>query len=439
MESKERFNHEPTGLNEHAYKLQREGYDIEFSETSDLAYEHPERIDIMHDQLSMLGAEYARRVRFQRPLSLAAATLYDASVQTPAALVTTPLKAARKRIERVREEARADLLFDETKMPWHLQRGRALALQTITDAHDLATIEGGEGMYDTMGGRLTSELLSYQFGDNAGWMEGMSLREAMIASGQRFRGKQEAEVSAFADKELDKLETFLTAPVTDEFKEIVAYCYDSLGIRARKELVCAAAEEQLDYYQERHPNKKSVSFLSVGCGTAQSILDVAQSARRRGLDPQVILFDQDPVALAAAMTLAEQMDLGDAVELHCEQLFNSRGESEVAAVLDGRTVDIAEDSGLREYLKPGVYRTLTGAIWQHLNRDGCMITGNMNKGRIQEEFLHGLMGWAPDVRMRTPRQGFELLEASGVPRGSTQAYITQDTVYTVFVSRKSDR
>jgi len=259
----------------------------------------------------------------------------------------------------------------------------------------------------------------------------------MTASGQKFRNKSEEASSAFTDRELIKLEAFLQAPVTDDFKEIVAYCHDSLGIRARKEVVRDAASKQLDWYAEHRPTKREVRFLSVGCGTAQSILEVARDAKHRGYQPHIILFDQDPVALAAAMMIAEQMELAEYVELHCDQLFNARGESELSQVLEGRGVDIAEDSGLREYLKPGVYRNLTQANWNHLRDDGLMITGNMNRGRIQGEFLHGLMGWSPQVQMRTPQQGFRLHEQSGVPKGQTVARVTQDTVYSVFMSSKN--
>ena len=65
-----------------------------------------------------------------------------------------------------------------------------------------------------------------------------------------------------------------------------------------------------------------------------------------------------------------------------------------------------------------------------------MSTGNMNVNRPQPEFLHGLMGWQPTVRLRTIAQGFALHEASGITRGSTTAHVTPDGVYTLFVSKK---
>ena len=61
-----------------------------------------------------------------------------------------------------------------------------------------------------------------------------------------------------------------------------------------------------------------------------------------------------------------------------------------------------------------------------------MITGNMNVNRPQKEFLHGLMGWVPKVRMRSIKEGFKLLQKSGIPKESIKATVTASGVYTVF-------
>ena len=61
-----------------------------------------------------------------------------------------------------------------------------------------------------------------------------------------------------------------------------------------------------------------------------------------------------------------------------------------------------------------------------------MITGNMNVSRPQKEFLHGLMGWVPKVRMRSIKEGFKLLQKSGIPKESIEATVTASGVYTVF-------
>ena len=65
-----------------------------------------------------------------------------------------------------------------------------------------------------------------------------------------------------------------------------------------------------------------------------------------------------------------------------------------------------------------------------------MITGNMNVNRPQKEFLHGLMGWVPKVRMRSIKEGFKLLQKYGIPKESIEATVTASGVYTVFAIEK---
>jgi hypothetical protein len=75
---------------------------------------------------------------------------------------------------------------------------------------------------------------------------------------------------------------------------------------------------------------------------------------------------------------------------------------------------------------------LTRESLKFLRTGGLMITGNMNVNRPQKEFLHGLMGWVPKVRMRSIKEGFKLLQKSGIPKESIKATVTASGVYTVF-------
>ena len=42
------------------------------------------------------------------------------------------------------------------------------------------------------------------------------------------------------------------------------------------------------------------------------------------------------------------------------------------------------------------------------------------------------MGWVPKVRMRSIKEGFKLLQKSGIPKESIEATVTASGVYTVF-------
>lgn len=417
------------------FDLRERGYEINVGSTEDLAYEDPEKISSVFSLLDSLGSDYKQQSSGVNILTIATLSI-NSHANRRGVTVPGVFGQVRKKRDRHLEEIRGAVLFDDTKMPWHLQRGRALALQTIVDAHELI-VDDGPGLYPTMSGRLSLDVKDFVFSERDGSIAGMSLREAFIDSKQRLDGKDINRAQKEADKAFTNLDIFLKAPVTQDFKDIVAYCQDSLGIRNRLQEVLEAVDSHVEKKIEAEPNLDSMVLLSVGCGTAQAILEAAQNIHSKGLEPAIILLDQDPIALASARKLAEQMGLSEYVEVHCERLFGKSGRPfNIEKILAGRKVDIAEDTGLREYLPDRIYKNLSSTVWRNLSEDGMMTTGNMNANRPQPEFLHGLMGWYPNVIVRKIKQGFELHEKSGVPRGATKAQVTHDGVYTLFFSYK---
>lgn len=442
----------PELLQKEIIELQQVGFEVTIGQTEDRAYDDPEATQRMFTTLSELGHTYQERARQEaRPLALGGAALYAAGRSVPplGAVLPKGLRTVYRRNEARLEMLRQEVLFSADKLPWHKQAGKALALGTITDAHELrVTIqadgqpldhpEDQPGIYDTMSGRLDLDVDSFVFDERDGWLSGLSVEQSLTAASERFYGKTPDQSAARTAATMRDLREFLTQPISQEFKDIVAHCQDSLGIRSRKQEVRRAIALHVDTVLADTPDKETMVLLSVGCGTAQSILEVAHDIQQRGVEPQIILLDQDPLALAAARTLAEQHDLGGAIELRCERLFDKQGRPsfDLPEILQGRTIDIAEDTGLREYLPDTIYRNLTEATWQNLTAGGMMTTGNMNKHRPQPEFLHGLMGWQPQVKMRRIVDGFRLHQGAGLSPLATKARVTQDGVYTLFFSYK---
>ena len=239
----------------------------------------------------------------------------------------------------------------------------------------------------------------------------------------------------YAAAELDKLELFNEAHIQPGFKDIVQYCTDSLGIRSRKEEVHKEINRHVDASGE-----DSFLMMSVGCGTALPMLEVMHDLKTKGKTAKMILVDQDPIALAAAAELARQLGLEDSIEIHCNQLFVRDGNKtrmmDLQEVLQGRELDVCEDSGLREYFPDAMYEDLTRQAWSALADGGLMTTGNMNKNRPQADFLHGLMGWPIKVRMRNIRDVTRLHAKAGVPAEKSRLRVTQDGVYTLCFSTK---
>jgi len=411
------------------------GYEISIGNTPDKAYESPDKIIEVFERLSAGGEHFANG---SRQLAMGSASLALALEYMP----IPQLNTVRRRIKKQREILRDDILYsqpDVQAQPWHQQNGKALALATITDAHELQTVAGGDGIYETMSGRLRGELCDDFLFPETGVSEnlaGKRLRDAVIESKHAFKGSRSAHsADAAAEQDLQKLVQFTEAPVQQGFKDIVAYCTDSLGIRSRKEEVRAEINRHVD-----ESDKESFLMMSVGCGTALPMLEVMQDVHAKGRDAKMILIDQDPIALAAAYQFATQMGLEEKVEIHCSQLFVGEGFSthlmELDDVLKGRKLDICEDSGLREYFPDSFYENLTRQSWHALADDGLMTTGNMNKNRPQAEFLHGLMGWPLKVRMRHIKDITRLHKKAGIPAEASRLRVTQDGVYTLCFSSK---
>lgn len=410
--------------------IQQEGYDISVGNTSDEAYERPDKIGKVYDKLDTLGARFKA---FKSTLSAPRTGRLALGLPLPGRAAR---KQERRMYEGALEDARTTLLYGPVGgQAWHDQRGCATALLTITGAHELA-IDGEPG-HPTMSAMLDASVMDYTF-PRGGTLSGLSLRDAMIRTGQQYRGKSYDASARFADGQLAKLKTFLETPATEDFRDIVEYCTDSLGIRSRREEVASEINRYIDARRENDPDFDSVTMMSIGCGTALPILEVAAGLKDKGVDPKLILLDQDPIALASAAQLAQKLGMEDNIEIHCERLFNRMGKPlDIDKVLAGRTLDVAEDSGLREYLPDRIYVALTRQIWNSLGDNSLMTTGNMNANRPQPEFLHGLMGWAPRVQMRNIKEGIDLHHKSGVPPEALRMRVTQDGVYTLYFSTKS--
>lgn len=425
-------------LKQEFFELVRDGYDVSIGSTKDRAYDNPESILRIYEFLDGVGKEFTREMgRFDTARH---AVLQTVRFGAPAAPARDWAKSRLKKREEKAEEIRTRLMYGLPSVqggPWHDQGGKALALGTIVDAHDLYVDAREGGVHERMSGRLHEGILSHNFGESADWLSGQTLREALLEANMRFKGGDLGKSAEAAESDLRKLEEFVTSQPEQGFKDIVAYCVDSLGIRSRKEEVRAEINRHVD-----ESGKDEFTMMSVGCGTALPMLEVISDLKQKGKTGKLILLDQDPIALAAAEQFAEQMGIEDTLEIYCEQLFIGKGKKtrilDIQTVLKGRELDVCEDSGLREYFPDFLYRDLTKQAWDALGPDGIMTTGNMNENRAQPEFLHGMMGWPIPVQMRKMKDIADLHAESGIPKSASRFRLTQDGVYTLCFSSKKD-
>ena len=418
-------------LNKEIADLRSEGCRVKIGEKTDPAYNNPDGIKDTYNYLKRGDAKLKEIRKNFIHKNLATAAIANVLDKTP----FVKMGKWGKKIDLYLEFFRDKLLYGENQTaskPWHNQRGSALTFLTISEADDLSVSgENGEilseGKYPTMSGPLDESVFDEK-------INGLPLTEIMIQD-KINNGVDKATAIEEVEKRIGEVREFIQAPVTEKFSNVIRHCADSLGIRERVETVNGLSIDHLKKVAEKENRSiDDMLVMSFGCGTGLATLKMLKKLKdETGEAPTVILLDQDPLSLAAAQSLAKKWNLEDKIEVYCERLFSKLGKPlSLEGVLGDRKLDIAEDSGLREYLPDGVYKQLTRESLKFLRTGGLMITGNMNVNRPQKEFLHGLMGWVPKVRMRSIKEGFKLLQKSGIPKESIEATVTASGVYTVF-------
>lgn len=418
-------------LNEEIADLRSEECRVKIGEKTDPAYNNPDGIKDIYNYLKRGDAKLKEIRKNFIHKNLATAAIANVLDKTP----FVKMGKWGKKIDLYLEFFRDKLLYGENQTaskPWHNQRGSALTFLTIFEAYRLRVSRKkgeilSEGKYPTMSGPLDESVFDEK-------INGLPLTEVMIQD-KINNGVDKATAIEEVEKRISDVREFIQAPVTEKFSNVIRHCADSLGIRERVETVNGLSIDHLKKVAEKENRSiDDMLVMSFGCGTGLATLKMLKKLKNEtGEAPTVILLDQDPLALAAAQSLAKKWNLEDKIEIHCERLFSKLGKPlSLEGVLGNRKLDIAEDSGLREYLPDGVYKQLTRESLKFLRTGGLMITGNMNVNRPQKEFLHGLMGWVPKVRMRSIKEGFKLLQKSGIPKESIEATVTASGVYTVF-------
>ena len=418
-------------LNKEIADLRSEGCRVKIGEKTDPAYNNPDGIKDTYNYLKRGDAKLKEIRKNFIHKNLATAAIANVLDKTP----FVKMGKWGEKIDSYLEFFRDNLLYGKNQTnskPWHNQRGSALTFLTISEAYRLRVSgENGEilaeGEYPSMSGPLDESVFDEK-------INGLPLTEVMIQD-KINNGVDKATAIEEVEKRIGEVREFIQAPVTEKFSNVIRHCADSLGIRERVETVNGLSIDHLKKVAEKENRSiDDMLVMSFGCGTGLATLKMLKKLKdETGEAPTVILLDQDPLSLAAAQSLAKKWNLEDKIEVHCERLFSKLGKPlSLEGVLGDRKLDIAEDSGLREYLPDGVYKQLTRESLKFLRTGGLMITGNMNVNRPQKEFLHGLMGWVPKVRMRSIKEGFKLLQKSGIPKESIEATVTASGVYTVF-------
>lgn len=417
-------------------ELKVAGFDVAVGKPSDEAYESGGEVIRVYGELESVN-DAVDEVRKRQ------------TSRWPGYIATAPKnwherwKAIQKKHYIGQDEVRNELLYGPSatdSQAWHDQRGRAPALLSITSAHELAVYGQPikNGRHQSMSGPLDETIFDYRFPAGMRYIGGEDLNSAIRISEMQHSNVMPDIAAMKAEKRLTKLASFIHSTNSEGFIDIAKYSTDSLGIRGRMHDMGEVMEDHLIELHESGIDLDKEFIVSVGSGTAFSVLEVMKRLKTATNScPTAILVDQDPISLAAAVQLAEQMHLGDKIEIHCERLFSKTGiPLKLDKILDGRRVILSEDAGLREYLPNQLYKRLGAELWSNVKPGGLMATANMNKNRPQKRFLQGGMGWQPNVQMRSIGDCISLHKSIGVGMEQLRAQTTYDGVYTAYYSAK---
>ena len=340
-------------LNKEIADLRSEGCRVKIGEKTDPAYNNPDGIKDTYNYLKRGDAKLKEIRKNFIHKNLATAAIANVLDKTP----FVKMGKWGKKIDLYLEFFRDKLLYGENQTaskPWHNERGSALTFLTISEAYRLRVSRKkgeilSEGKYPTMSGPLDESVFDEK-------INGLPLTEVMIQD-KINNGVDKAIAIEEVEKRLSDVREFIQAPVTEKFSNVIRHCADSLGIRERVETVNGLSIDYLKKVAEKENRSiDDMLVMSFGCGTGLATLKMLKKLKdETGEAPTVILLDQDPLSLAAAQSLAKKWNLEDKIEVHCERLFSKLGKPlSLEGVLGDRKLDIAEDSGLREYLPDGV-------------------------------------------------------------------------------------
>jgi hypothetical protein len=259
--------------------------------TDDPAYDQPDEIRALYESLRTLDDRLAA-------VSLVRERVWQGPGQR---------RSVSRRNQHILDRYRTEWLFGPIDaVAWFQQRGRATALLTSASVNDMSVGESVGG-YPTMSGPLDMGVMDHVFGPDVVGFVGLGLEAAIAHAEQRFGGRPAQAARTVAERRLHQLRDFIAAPVSPLFHRVARYCTDSLGIRSRKAVVGQRVVEAL---QHCVGGPGPALILSFGCGTAHPILTEIRAWVAAGNPaPTLVLVDQDPVALAVAMRLAQRMGL----------------------------------------------------------------------------------------------------------------------------------
>lgn len=181
--------------------------------------------------------------------------------------------------------------------------------------------------------------------------------------------------------------------------------------------------------------KKGVTMASFGSGLAEPDFWIAKNLTDAGIPVDAIhMFDNDPFALAAAVSRAKVNGVDDIVQLHRKN-FIKHSPSDY---LERGSVDYANLIGVFEYIPRDVHGyhmagNLLKQVSSVVRPGGMIVFGNMVKDRAQQKWFEGI--W-PTLLQRQISEVIAIVEEAGFSQNDLEAVVTEgEGIYGVYALR----
>jgi SAM-dependent methyltransferase len=220
---------------------------------------------------------------------------------------------------------------------------------------------------------------------------------------------------------------------------------DSYGLTSRDYLVGVVDSHAVrtrgdaaTYLIRRHlwqRDDNAARMLSVGCGAAAPLFELADELEGEGFDLSHLAFvDHDPIALASVVGYARGIHRADRVAVHRKNFLKTPMTRYVAP----RSVDVVDLIGLFEHIPRSRYgfrlaARLLAAAGAVAKPGGVIVLANMLAHRPQQEFFDSV--W-PRLQQRTITETLAVIAEAGFDAKSVTVRVPEaEGVYAVYAIR----
>lgn len=334
--------------------LQSQGYDVAWSDTNDYVEADPDRQAFTDAAIDGMTSETQ--------------TALENGEENPQVMYDAAVRPA----------------FAQDVGGWGHLRMRAIALQTLY-AEKPATL--GEGIDSAV---FRSEIP----------INGTPQSPAQLLTETMARIDEADE----AEQIVAHHEAFVGTLIDENSRLIFELSKDAQAIRTRAVLASEIISEHF-----AGTGQDAITSASLACGAATPIYGIVRGLEQLGVKTnKITLADIDPLALAAAYSLAESAGLQDRVDLRHTNLITG----DLTELLGDKGVDVIDLLGLFEYLRPHTAAKLLKRAAATVKDEGIIVFGNMLKDRPQQQFFTDVVQW-PSLQQRTIAEVIALVEKAG--------------------------